>query len=243
MPSTRNGGPQTTPSGGVVGQQETPTKEDKEGKVEEDESSASDEDSFSYDEGESERRKSRCLDDMLHLENQFADLKELLYKERMEDVEQKLDQLSKDSAPEYVNPLRELTENRDKRLHVSELVLAQKKYGSQCKYEQEIASATLDYEEGAKLCKMKIISEIEENIQRLKEEEVLADMTAESNHRKRKLKPSEFLLLEKRKKPVVVTGPYVVYLLRDMEIMEDINDIRRGRAIAEVAKNQRHQKS
>lgn len=24
-----------------------------------------------------------------------------------------------DSAPEYVNPLRELTENRDKRLHVS----------------------------------------------------------------------------------------------------------------------------
>ena len=47
MPSTRNGGPQTTPSGGVVGQQETPTKEDKEGKVEEDESSASDEDSFS----------------------------------------------------------------------------------------------------------------------------------------------------------------------------------------------------
>ena len=47
MPSTRNGAPQTTPSGGVVGQQETPTKEEKEGKVEEDESSASDEDSFS----------------------------------------------------------------------------------------------------------------------------------------------------------------------------------------------------
>ena len=68
-----------------------------------------------------------------------------------------------------------------------------------------------------------MIAEIEEKIQRLQEEHVLNEITlgegnlmyfkslnlfvhiSESCSRKRKLKSSEFLLLEKRKKPVTVT--------------------------------------
>jgi breast cancer metastasis-suppressor 1-like protein len=87
MPSTRNGG--------TSGGQEALNKDHKDNKVDEDESSASEEDSFSYDEGESERIKSKCLDDMVYLEHQFSELKELLYKERMDDVEQKINLLSK----------------------------------------------------------------------------------------------------------------------------------------------------
>ena len=70
---------------------------------------------------------------------------------------------------------------------------------------------------------MRMIAEIEEKIQRLQEEHVLNEITlgeeaslyfkslnlfvhiSESRSRKRKLKSSEFLLLEKRKKPVTVT--------------------------------------
>jgi hypothetical protein len=69
MPSTRNGG--------TSGGQEALNKDHKDNKVDEDESSASEEDSFSYDEGESERIKSKCLDDMVYLEHQFSELKEL----------------------------------------------------------------------------------------------------------------------------------------------------------------------
>ena len=85
MPSTRNGHVH----------QDTPSKEPK-GEGDED-SSASEEDSCSCklchcpcmclcglsiiiildDEGESERRKYRCLDDMVHLEQQFSEMREL----------------------------------------------------------------------------------------------------------------------------------------------------------------------
>jgi breast cancer metastasis-suppressor 1-like protein len=229
MPSTRNGG--------TSGGQEALNKDHKDNKVDEDESSASEEDSFSYDEGESERIKSKCLDDMVYLEHQFSELKELLYKERMDDVEQKINLLSKDSAPEYVNPLRELTELRDKRLQISELVYDYKQRSIYNKYEQEQNSAILDYHESADLCKMKFISEIEDRIQRLEEEELLSEMASQSSQRKRKSRPSsEFILLEKRKKPVAVTGPYIVYMLRDIDIMEDVNDIKRGIAMSEVKK-------
>ena len=86
-------------------------------------------------------------------------------------------------------------------------------------------------------------------------DQFLAIISAEPVARKRKPKACEFLLLEKRKKPVTITDihfcmsyiqgkacsitsgcvsltppparPVVVHMLRDMDIMEDINDIRR----------------
>jgi len=47
--------------------------------------------------------------------------------------------------------------------------------------------------------------EVEEKIRRLQEERVMAELTSESSSRKRRSKVNEFLLPEKRKKPVTVT--------------------------------------
>jgi breast cancer metastasis-suppressor 1-like protein len=96
----------------------------------------------------------------------------------------------------------------------------------QNKYDEEVASAEQNFQELIQVTKRKMIATIQEKIRRLHEETIVAELTKENGSRKRK-RNSEFLLPDKRKKPVTVNGPYVIYMLRDMDIMEDLYDIRR----------------
>lgn len=78
-----------------------------------------DEDGSELDEEECERRKTECLDDMADLEKQFSDLKEVLYKERMGQVDHKLEEVRAGRAAEYLNPLSQLQENMRIRTEVA----------------------------------------------------------------------------------------------------------------------------
>lgn len=223
MPTTRNGTSQDTSSRKGDGDEE---------------SSASEEDSCSYDEGETEKRKYRCLDDMLQLEKQFSEMNELLYKERMQDIDQKMNLITEDSAPEYTNPVKELKDATDQRLKAVEILLDCKTTNIKNKYEQEFNASELDYKNSCMLTKLQLELDIEDKMNKLEKEALTEVVLDTATSRKRKFKPHEFLMLEKRKKPVVVTGPCVVYMLKDIDIMEDINEIRKGIALSEVkAKN------
>lgn len=201
----------------------------------EEESSNSEDDSTSYDDEESEQRRVDCLDAMQYLEQQFCNLKEMLYQEKVQELNHKIEEVNKGFAPEYVHPQKELEEELQQQIKMAELQLEYRKRNIDNKYQEEVESAHKNFQELCEVTKQRMISDVEERIRRLQEDAVIARLTAvESSSRKRKSRGCEFNLLEKRKKPVTVNGPCVVHMLRDMEIMEDVNDIRRGRAVLEV---------
>ncbi|NWX66462.1 BRM1L protein, partial [Promerops cafer] len=71
------------------------------------------------DDEDCERRRMECLDEMSNLEKQFTDLKDQLYKERLSQVDAKLQEVIAGKAPEYLEPLAALQENMQIRTKVA----------------------------------------------------------------------------------------------------------------------------
>lgn len=202
---------------------------------EETESSSVSEDgeSSEMDDEDCERRRIECIDEMTNLEKQFTDLKDQLYKERLNQVDAKLQEVMSGKAPEYLEPLATLQENMQIRTKVAgiyrELCLDSVKN----KYDCEMQAA-FQHWESEKLLLFDIVqSELEEKIRRLEEDRHSIDITSElwnDELQSRKNKKKDPFSPEKKKKPVVVSGPYIVYMLQDLDILEDWTAIRKAMA-------------
>ncbi|KAM4543049.1 breast cancer metastasis-suppressor 1-like protein-A isoform 1-T2 [Odontesthes bonariensis] len=211
--------------------------------VEEQEASSSDEedsdtssvsedgDSSEMDEEDCERRRIECLDEMTTLEKQFTDLKDQLYRERLCQVNSKLGEVEAGRAAEYLEPLAVLLENMQVRTKVAgiyrELCLESVKN----KYDCEIQAAFQHWESEKLLLFDTVQSELEEKIRRLEEDRQSIDITSElwsdelSGKKKRRDASSPD---KKRRRPSVVSGPYIVYMLPDLDILEDWTAIRKA---------------
>ncbi|XP_019131906.1 breast cancer metastasis-suppressor 1-like protein-A [Larimichthys crocea] len=188
-------------------------------------------DSSEMDEEDCERRRTECLDEMSNLEKQFTDLKDQLYRERLSQVNSKLTEVEAGRAAEYLEPLAVLLENMQVRTKVAgiyrELCLESVKN----KYECETQAACQHWESEKLLLFDTVQSELEEKIRRLEEDRHSIDITSElwndevSGRKKRRdaLSPDK-----KRRRPSVVSGPYIVYMLPDLDILEDWTTIRKA---------------
>ncbi|XP_077095141.1 breast cancer metastasis-suppressor 1-like protein-A [Siphateles boraxobius] len=211
-------------------EQEGSTSED-----EDTESSSVSEDgeSSEMDDEDCERRRMECLDEMTNLEKQFTDLKDQLYKERLSQVDAKLQEVMSGKAPEYLEPLATLQENMQVRTKVAgiyrELCLESVKNKCDCE-----TQAALQHWESEKLLLFDTVqSELEEKIRRLEEDRHSIDITSElwnDELQSRKNKKKDPFSPDKKKKPVVVSGPYIVYMLQDLDILEDWTAIRKAMA-------------
>ncbi|XP_022662265.1 breast cancer metastasis-suppressor 1-like protein-A [Varroa jacobsoni] len=200
-----------------------------------DTSSASDDDSSSeMDEVDFERRRLDCVDDMIHLERQFLILKEQLYTERIRLIERKLAEIRSGQADEYLVPLAELREGLSTRIEVAKVHLGLRTQSIRSRFEAETLAAKQTYENDVNNLKDEMINEIREKIRQMEEERtqpasyIMADfcnMHKGNKGRSRKADPND---PERRKKPVTVSGPYIVYMLRENEIMEDWATIRKA---------------
>uniref|UniRef100_F7ECD6 Breast cancer metastasis-suppressor 1-like protein n=1 Tax=Xenopus tropicalis TaxID=8364 RepID=F7ECD6_XENTR len=191
-----------------------------------DSSSGSEEgDSSEMDDEDCERRRMECLDEMSNLEKQFTDLKDQLYKERLSQVDAKLQEVIAGKAPEYLEPMQIRTKVAG---IYRELCLESVKNKHDC----EIQAARQHCESEKLLLYDTVQSELEEKIRRLEEDRHSIDITSElwndelQSRRKRKDPFSP----DKKKKPVVVSGPYIVYMLQDLDILEDWTTIRKAMA-------------
>ncbi|TKS75869.1 Breast cancer metastasis-suppressor 1-like protein-A [Collichthys lucidus] len=219
-------------------------------------------DSSEMDDEDCERRRMECLDEMTTLEKQFTDLKEQLYKERLSQVDVKLQEVMAGCAQEYLEPLANLQENMQIRTKVAgiyrELCLESVKN----KYECEIQAACQHWESEKLLLFDTVQSELEEKIRRLEEDRHSIDITSElwnDGLHSRKNKKKDPFCPVKKKKPVVVSDilfrfalpsyrsyvfrrftvcfsltalsrPYIVYMLQDLDILEDWTAIRKAMA-------------
>ncbi|XP_072896087.1 breast cancer metastasis-suppressor 1-like protein-A isoform X1 [Hemitrygon akajei] len=190
-------------------------------------------DSSEMDDEDCERRRTECLDEMSNLEKQFTDLKEQLYRERLSQVEAKLEEVIAGKAPEYLEPLAALQENMQIRTKVAGIYreLCLKTVKNQ--YECEVQAAFQHWESEKLLLYDTVQSELEERIRRLEEDRHSIDITSElwnDELQSRKNKRKDPFSPDKKKKPVVVSGPYVVYMLQDLDILEDWTTIRKAMA-------------
>ncbi|XP_060918833.1 breast cancer metastasis-suppressor 1-like protein-A [Labrus mixtus] len=188
-------------------------------------------DTSEMDEEDCERRRMECLDEMTNLEKQFTDLKDQLYRERLSQVNSKLSEVEAGRAAEYLEPLAVLLENMQVRTKVAgiyrELCLESVKN----KYECETQAACQHWESEKLLLFDTVQSELEEKIRRLEEDRHSIDITSElwndelSGRKKRRDARSPD---KKKRRPSVVSGPYIVYMLPDLDILEDWTAIRKA---------------
>uniref|UniRef100_H2SD45 BRMS1 like transcriptional repressor b n=1 Tax=Takifugu rubripes TaxID=31033 RepID=H2SD45_TAKRU len=188
-------------------------------------------DSSEMDDEDCERRRMECLDEMTNLEKQFTDLKEQLYKERLSQVDIKLQEVMAGCAQEYLEPLANLQENMQIRTKVAGIYRGLCLESVKNKYECEIQAACQHWESEKLLLFDTVQSELEEKIRRLEEDRHSIDITSElwnDGIHSRKNKKKDPFCAVKKKKPVVVSGPYIVYMLQDLDILEDWTAIRKA---------------
>lgn len=188
-------------------------------------------DSSEMNEEDSDRRRMECLDEMTNLEKHFTDLKDHLYRERLSQVSSKLVEVEAGQASEYLEPLAVLLENMQVRTKVAgiyrELCLESVKN----KYVCEIQAANQHWESEKLLLFDTVQNELEEKIRRLEEDRHSIDITSELWNDElsgRKKKRDALSPDKKRRRPSVVSGPYIVYMLPDLDILEDWTAIRKA---------------
>jgi len=189
-----------------------------------DEGASGSEDSSDMDATECEKKRHDYIDDLNDLERQFAILNEQLYRERMTQIESKLAEVKEGQGQEYLQPLEELQENMRVQLEVSEILSHMRQANIQCKFEAEEIATRQNYESEKELIWDSIKEDLEEKIRRLEEDKNNVDFSTglwEQTARKakrRKVDPGD---PDRRRKPVTVTGPYIVYMLQEADIIED----------------------
>lgn len=201
--------------------------EDQEEDNEEDEE---EEDSSDVDVGDCEKKRDEFIDDLTDLEKQFAILREQLYRERITQIEIKLNDVRASQAAEYLQPLEELQENLRNRLEVGQVLKELRLANIQCKFDAEMLATDQNYESEKGLLLDSIKAELEDKIHRLEEDKQNVDLSSglwerSGKSRKRKADPMD---PDRRKKPVTVTGPYIVYMLTEDDILEDWTAIKKS---------------
>lgn len=208
--------------------------EDTDSGLNNDQSDGENEDSSSsseLDEEESERRKAIIMNDMTELEKQFINLREQLYQARRERVISKLDEVKAGKAPEYLQPLEDLQDQMRIRTEVAGILKDLRLKNIRCQYDAEQLAATQNFDSEKRAIIDNIRFDIEEKLRHLDEDRNALDYT-ETPVEHFGLTRDHLFLPDRRRKPVSISGPYIIYMLREHEIMEDHALIRKAIQIA-----------
>ncbi|XP_060922248.1 breast cancer metastasis-suppressor 1 isoform X2 [Limanda limanda] len=200
---------------------------------EEEEMDEEEEESSEMDDEDCQRRKGECLDEMYDLEKLFQDVKDKLFRERQSQVKVKLDELLTGKAGEYREPLAALQNSMQIRTQVAGVYRELCLQVIQHKHECEVQGARQHLESERSLLFDAMKTELLEKIRRLDEDRENTDLTSEWSDEtrgkkcKRKNLPGR---LERKKKVALVSGPFIVYMLSDIDILEDWAAIKKAKA-------------
>ncbi|KAK3597393.1 hypothetical protein CHS0354_040118 [Potamilus streckersoni] len=214
-------------------EQETPESEERSEDGDDLDSIGDDDEGISdLDEEECERRRNECLDDMMDLERQFVELKEHLHRERLNQIEMKLEEVKAGKAAEYLNPLADLQEHMKIRTQVAGIAREMRIKSVQLKCESEELASEQNMRSEKMILYDTLKQELEEKIRRLEEDrhniDISSDLWNETHLLKKNKKKSDPFNPDRRRKPVTVSGPYIVYMLKDAEIIEDWTAIKKA---------------
>ncbi|CAH0560814.1 unnamed protein product [Brassicogethes aeneus] len=173
--------------------------------------------------GECESRRTELLQHVHDLENQFGHLKEQLYKERITQVEHQLYEVKAGRSPEYLVPLSELQDNMRIRTEVADILRRLKLENIKNQFDAEEQAAKQNFESEKNLARDFYHTELLDTIRRLEEDRQNSEITwgegGEWGTRSRS---------RSKRKAVTVSGPYIVYMLKPQDIIEDWTVIRKA---------------
>lgn len=179
------------------------------------------------DEEESERRKELILNDLNELERQFVHLREQLYQARRERVISKLEEVRAGKAPEYLQPLEDLQDQMRIRTEVAGILKELRLKNIRCQYDAEQLAARQNHDSEKRAIIDSIRCDIEEKLRHLDEDKNALEHT-DSPPGHYGFTRDHLYLPDRRRKPVSISGPYIIYLLREHEIMEDHAQIKKA---------------
>ncbi|XP_018331750.1 breast cancer metastasis-suppressor 1-like protein [Agrilus planipennis] len=187
------------------------------------EDEADSDESSEMDEGECEQRRNECMDNLSELERQFTVLREQLYRERIAQVDHQLVEVKEGRSQEYLGPLQELQENKRIRIKVADILRRLRLNNVRNKFEAEEQAALQNFESEKSLAWDYFYDDLMNTIRRLEEDRHNSELNwgdgLEWGSRSRS---------RSRRKAVTVSGPYIVYMLRPQDIMEDWTLIRKA---------------
>lgn len=162
---------------------------------------------------------------LAHLEKQFNHLREQLYRERVNQVDFQLAEVRSGRSQEYQIPLQRLVENKKVRVEVAGILRQYRLENINHKFYSEEQAARQHFESEKLLTIDAIYDELMEKIRRLEEDRHNVDISWADwgmHPRTNKVRGPG------RKKAVTVSGPYVVYMLAEEDIMEDWTTIKKA---------------
>ncbi|MBN3274456.1 BRM1L protein, partial [Polyodon spathula] len=166
------------------------------------------------DDEDCERRRIECLDEMSDLEKQFMGLKEKLFEERLNQVKAKLEEVIAGKAAEYIEPVAALQKNMKIRTEVAEWwndKLRSKKSTRRC-----------DPTKPEKKRKPVLVSGIL-SLRRNVTEYIAGGHST--------LVPARAVIATVMQSVGnTLSGPYIVYMLQDISILEDWTAIKKAKA-------------
>jgi len=189
------------------------------------------EDSSDMDVEECEKKRFEFIEDLTELEGQFAILREQLYRERLTQIETKLEEVKSGKAMEYIQPLEELQENLRIQLDVGLILKRLRQENIECKYDAEMSAANQNYLSEKQLTYDSIKADLEDKIRRLEEDKNNVDFSTglwEQTTKRAKKRKSDPGDPDRRRKPVTVSGPFVVYMVSEADILEDWTNIKKS---------------
>lgn len=182
-------------------------------------------DSSEMDVVEIDRRRSEYIENLAQLETQFTILREQYYRERYNQIEFQLSEVRNNRSDEYLQPLKQLDKNYRNRIEVAEILRRFRIDNIEHKFLSEEQAARQNFESEKQLAMDQMYEELMEKIRRLEEDRHNVDISwADWGTDKRTSKVRG----PGRKKAVTVSGPYIVYMLQDEDILEDWKTIRKS---------------
>lgn len=161
-----------------------------------------------------------------NLEQQFSILREQLYREKINQVDAQLTEVRGGRSQEYLAPLQRLNENMRIRTEVAGILKNYRIENINHKFYSEQMAAKQHFDSEKILAMDAVHEELMDKIRRLEEDRHNVDISWAdwgTNTKTSKVRGPG------RKKAVTVFGPYIVYMLNDDDIMEDVKTVNTSR--------------
>lgn len=163
--------------------------------------------------------------DMVKLEEEYTEMKEQMYQEKLQDFKQQLQNLNTGKHPEYIKRLNKLDLLRSERLLIAEICRKYEIELIEKEYVREQKAAQEEYEQKKVELKETLLNELQDKKKVIESERTSMELTGDSVEvkpavtRKLRRRPNDPLPApEKRRK----TSPQINYMLDEEEIMEDL---------------------
>ena len=174
---------------------------------------------------ECEKRANECIAELHELERQFKLIKGQLCKERIAELEKKKIEIREERAEEYTSNLAILKNNLKNKLEVTDVLKEFRILNINNKYLAEEQAARQNFESEKTLLWDKMSFKIKKEICKLEERLSSIKLRKKLCKNTRKLKKKG---RSKRKSAASVSRPYIVYMLKDEEIVEDIAKMKKS---------------